>query len=115
MDLNLQELADKTVEYSLESDARYCDARAESKSQKSILIENGEIEYNKGKTTKYWNQVIKKLGMEFFLITNPQSFEQIKIKVDQLFKISSYLSQNKKTQLICMQYQHTKQKKSFRF
>ncbi len=97
MDFNLQEFADRAVSYSLESGAQYCDARAESQNQKSALIENGEIEHIKGRTNKGIGiKLLKNGAWSFFSVTNPQSFEQITIKIDQSLKNSNYSSQNKK-------------------
>lgn len=97
MDLKLQELADKTISYSLESGAQYCDVRAENQSQKSASIENGETEYVK---EKIYNgigiKLLKNGAWSFCSITNPKTFEQIKSKVDQTLKNSNYSSQNKK-------------------
>ena len=45
MDSSLEDLADKAIRYATDSGAQYCDARAEQQERKSVLIENGEIEY----------------------------------------------------------------------
>ncbi len=100
MDSKLQELADKAVSYSLESGAQYCDVRAENQNQKSVLIENGETEYIREKICNGIGvKILKNGAWSFFSITNPQSFEQIKVRIEQSLKNSSYSSQNKKTSI----------------
>ena len=42
----IHELADRAIQYATDQGAQYCDARAEKESIKSVLIENGEIEYS---------------------------------------------------------------------
>ena len=44
MELELQDLADKTVRYITDSGADYCDVRAEKYEKKSALIENNNTE-----------------------------------------------------------------------
>ena len=114
MDLKLQELADKAISYSLESGAQYCDARAESQNQKSALIENGETEYINEKTHNGIGvKILKNGAWSFFSITNPQSFEQMKVKIEQSLKNSSYSSQNKKTSIDLCSIPTYKIKKDF--
>ena len=68
MDFKFQELADKTIAYSLELGVQYCDVRAESQNQKSALIENGETEYIKEKTHNGIGiRLLKKWCLGFFV------------------------------------------------
>jgi len=50
MDLSLQEIADKVIRYAEGERVQYCDVRAEIQTRKSLLIENGEIEYLRNST-----------------------------------------------------------------
>ena len=45
MDSGLQDLADKIVRYAADLGAQYADVRAEQQEEKSVFIENGEIEH----------------------------------------------------------------------
>ena len=47
MSSSLFDLADQAIQYTTKQGVQYCDARAEKESIKSVLIENGEVEYVK--------------------------------------------------------------------
>ena len=49
MEKNLEDFAEKAVEYALFSGCQYCDVRTEVTSRQGFVIENNEIEYS---TTK---------------------------------------------------------------
>ena len=96
MDVLLQDLADKSVKYAIESGAQYVDARSEEYEQKSVLIENKEIEYVKTNTDTGIGIRLVNDGMwSFCSITNPQSFSQIKDAIDKTLKNSTLYSKNK--------------------
>ena len=87
MDSRLQDFADKTVKYSEKLGIQYCDARAEQQEQKSVLIENNEIEYVRTNDDRGIGiRIIKDGTWRFFSITNPESFEQIKEKIEKSVK-----------------------------
>ena len=96
MNVQLQDLADRSVKYAIESGAQYADARSEEYEQKSALIENKEIEYVKTNTDTGIGIRLSKHGMwSFCSITNPQSFSQIKDAIDKISKKSIWYSKNK--------------------
>ena len=87
MDSRLQDFADKAVKYSEKLGIQYCDARAEQQEQKSVLIENNEIEYIRTNDDRGIGiRIIKDGTWRFFSITNPESFEQIKEKIEKSVK-----------------------------
>ena len=100
MDSELQELASKTIKHVMNSGAQYVDARAEQHEQKSILIENKEIEYVKIKKDIGIGIKIAKEGVwNFCSITEPQSFEQIKDLINNALKNSKHYGKNKKNKI----------------
>ena len=96
MDSSLQDLADKAIRYATDSGAQYCDARAETQENRSVLIDNGEIEYVRTTNDSGIGiRLIKQGAWGFCSITNPKSFDQIKDAIDESLRNSSYLkSQN---------------------
>jgi len=100
MDSSLQDLADKAIRYAMDSDAQYCDARAEQQERKSALIENGEIEYVRNNNdTGIGIRLVKEGTWSFCSITNPNSFEQIKEIVNEALRNSSHYTKNKKNEI----------------
>jgi Predicted Zn-dependent proteases and their inactivated homologs len=104
MDFELQDLADKAVKYAMNNGAQYCDSRAEQQERKTVLIENGEIEYVRTNDNKGIGvRVIKKGVWSFFSVTDPNSFEKIKNEINNALKNSIHYTKNKKTKSICIQ------------
>ena len=96
MDLELQNLVNKAIKYAMNSGAQYCDARVDQQERKSVLIENGEIEFVRTSKDKGIGiRVIKKGVWGFCSFTNPKSIEQIKEAVDNSLKNSIHYSKNK--------------------
>ena len=96
MALELQNLANKAIKYAMNSGAQYCDARVDQQERKSVLIENGEIEFvrtNKDKGIGI--RIIKKGVWGFCSFTNPKSIERIKEGIDNSLKNSIRYSKNK--------------------
>ena len=100
MESEIQELADKAIKHVMNSGAQYVDVRAEKYEQKSILIENKEIEYVKTKKDVGIGIRIAKDGVwNFCSITEPQSFKQIKESIDKTIKNSKYYAKNKRNKV----------------
>ncbi len=111
MGSSLHELADKAIQYATSHGAQYCDARAEKQTKKSLLIENGEIEYVRDKSDEGIGiRLLKNGAWGFFAITNPKSFEEIKESIQQSIKNTSYFSKKKNnpTELIPITINKTK-------
>lgn len=97
MELQLQELADYAIKYSINMGAQYCDARAEEQERKSILIENGETEHVRSSSDAGIGiRLVKDGTWSFCSITNPRSKEQIRNAVEGLIKNSTHYAKNKK-------------------
>ncbi len=97
MNLELQDFADRAVKYAEKSGAQYCDVRAEQQERKSVLVENNETEHVSTNNDEGLGiRIIKDDVWSFCSITNPKSFEQIKIAIDNSFKIRTKQSKNKK-------------------
>ena len=96
MESSLHGLAERSIQYATNQGAQYCDARAETKTKKSLLIENGEIEHVRENSDKGIGiRILKDGAWGFYAITNPQSFEGIKEGINQAIKITSSYSQKK--------------------
>jgi len=111
MGSSLYELADKAIQYATGQGAQYCDARAEKQTRKSLLIENGEIEYVRDKSDEGIGiRLLKNGAWGFYAITNPKSFEEIKEAIQRVIKNVSYFSKKKNnpTKLIPITINKTK-------
>jgi len=96
VDSTLLDLADRAIEYATTQGIHYCDARAETETIKSILIENGEIEHVRDISDKGIGiRILKGGAWGFYSITNPQTFEEVKEAINQTIKITNSLSQKK--------------------
>ncbi len=99
MSSSLFDLADQAIQYATKQGVQYCDARAEKESIKSVLIENGEIEYVKEQTDQGIGiRILKNGAWGFYSITNPQSFQVLKDGIDQIIKNTTHYSQKKNNQ-----------------
>ena len=100
MDSKLQDFADRAVRYSEKLGVQYCDARAEQQERKSALLENNEIEYIRTNNDKGIGiRIIKDGVWSFFSITNPESFEQIKVLMDNSIKNITNSTKSKKDKI----------------
>jgi len=100
MDSELQDLTDKAVKYAIDNGAQYCDIRAEQQEKKSVLIENGEIEYVRtDKDEGIGIRLVKDGVWSFCSISNPNSSEQIKNAINNTLKNSLHYTKNKKDEI----------------
>jgi len=114
MDLSLQEIADKVIRYAEGERVQYCDVRAEIQTRKSLLIENGEIEYLRNSTDQGIGiRLLKNGAWGFCSFNNPKSFEEIKESVKQVIKNVSYYSQKKNNHIKLIPININKVKKDF--
>ena len=101
MDLVLEELADKALNYSLEKGAQYGDIRAEDFSENQVTIENGEIESSTSRNEKGLGiRVLHSGAWGFCSIANPLSLEKVLPFVDDAIKTAVHYSQNKKNKVV---------------
>jgi TldD protein len=93
---SLHELADKAIQYATSQGAQYCDARAETQTGKSLLIENGEIEFVEDNFNEGIGiRLLKNGAWGFYAITNPKSFDEIKESIKLAIKNTNYFSKKK--------------------
>ncbi len=96
----LQDLADKAIRYATDSGAQYCDVRAELQERKSVLIENGEIEYVRtNKDEGIGVRLVKEGVWSICSITNPKSIEQMKGTIDDALRNSLHYTKNRKNKI----------------
>jgi TldD protein len=114
MDDIFENITEKAITYCQNSGVQYCDVRAEIQDKKSVLIENGNIEYVREKSDRGIGiRVLKNGAWGFCSITNPTSFTKIKEKIDQAIKNSEYSSKNKKKKIELCSIPSTVIKKDF--
>ena len=100
MDSSLQDLADKAIRHAIDSGVEYCDARVEQQERKSVLIENGEVEYVRSNSSMGIGIRLVKAGTwSFCSITNPNSSEQIIELVNEALRNLSHYTKNKKNKI----------------
>ncbi len=97
MDTELEEFADKAVQYSLDKGAQYCDVRAEIISKNGFIIENGQIEhFTNTSDLGVGIRSLTKGAWGFFSVSNPKSLESIKNGVAESLKSAIHFSDKKK-------------------
>ena len=89
--MQLEEFADKAIDFASMNGSQYCDVRAESITKKGILIENGEIEYPISIEDKGLGiRVLHSGAWGFFSISNPQSSDDVKNAVREAAKTAKH-------------------------
>jgi len=97
VDTELEEFADKAVQYSLDKGAQYCDVRAEIISKNGFIIENGQIEHFTNRSDLGLGiRILTKGAWGFFSVSNPKSLESIKNGVAESLKSAIHFSNKKK-------------------
>lgn len=100
MNLELQDFADKTVRYAMDSKVQYIDVRAETYEKNSVLIEDNQIEHVKTNTDQGIGiKIVHNGTWRFYSITNPKSFEQIKDTINKILKNPTSNLENKKEKI----------------
>ena len=96
----LQDFADKAVQIALGNGAQYCDVRAEVFATKGFLLENGEIEhFSSSADTGLGIRVLANGSWGFYSISNPKSFEDMKIGILDAVKAASHCASMKKQKI----------------
>jgi len=89
--MQLEEFAERAIDFASKNGSQYCDVRAESITKKGILIENGVIEYPIAKEDIGLGiRVLHSGAWGFFSISNPQSFEDIKNAINEATKTAQH-------------------------
>ena len=101
MGKNLEDFAEKAVDYALTEGCQYCDVRAEIISKKGITLENNEIENSSEINERGLGiRVLNNGAWGFFSISNPLEFSEIKSGVEEAVKAALYYSSKKKQKII---------------
>jgi len=94
---NLEDLAEKAVEYATNFGCQYCDVRAENRKNQGFLIENSELEYSSTKNDLGLGiRVLNDGAWGFFSISNPLSPQDVKSGVQEAAKTALNYSVKKK-------------------
>ncbi|MCA9811254.1 MAG: TldD/PmbA family protein [Nitrosarchaeum sp.] len=102
MNLGLQDIADKAVAYATDKGATYCDARAEEYYRNSAVIENGDIEHIKERTEcGIGIRLLNSGAWAFCAFSNPDSFDSIRISIDNALVNSRYAVKTKEEVKLC--------------
>ena len=93
----LEDYAEKAVQIALENGSEYCDVRAESVKTTGFVIENGEIEnFTSSGDSGLGVRVLVNGAWGFTSISNPQSFDEIKLNISDAVKSALHYSNYKK-------------------
>ena len=114
MNNNIEDLAEKAVEFALSSGCQYCDVRAENRKNQGLFIENSEIEYSSTKNDLGLGvRVLNEGAWGFFSISNPQSSNEIKLGVEEAAKTALNYSSKKKQKTVLTNINSKKKKIEF--
>lgn len=112
--LQIEEFADKAIDFASENGASYCDVRAENISKKGILIENGEIEYPISREDKGIGvRILHSGAWGFCSISNPKSLDDVKNAVVEAVNTAKHYSQKNKTKVKLVEIKANQQKIDF--
>jgi len=95
--LELEDFAEKSTQFAIQSGAQYCDVRAETVESDGFLLENGEIEhFTSSRDSGLGIRVLANGAWGFFSISNPKSLDEIKNATMDAVKSALHYSTNKK-------------------
>ncbi|HSG73733.1 MAG TPA: TldD/PmbA family protein [Nitrosopumilaceae archaeon] len=97
MENNLQDFAEKAVEYASILGCQYCDVRAENKKNQGFLIENSEIEYASTKNDSGLGiRILNDGAWGFFSLSDPLSLDDVRKGVEEASKTALNYASTKK-------------------
>ena len=100
MENNLEDFAEKSVDYARSLGCGYCDVRAENYFQTQFLIENGEIEHSSSLTNYGLGiRVLNEGAWGFFSISNPKMYEEVKNGIEDAAKTARFYSAKKQNKV----------------
>ena len=98
--LELEDFAEKSLQFAIQFGAQYCDARAETVVTEGFLLENGEIEhFTSLRDSGLGVRVLANGAWGFFSISNPKSLEEVKNAANDAIKSALHYSINKKQKI----------------
>jgi len=112
--LDLEDYAEKSVQFALENGAQYCDIRAETVLSKGFLLENGEIEhFASQKDSGLGIRVLVSGSWGFCSISDPQSFDMVRNAISEAVKTALHYSQLKQEKIRLAEIKVNTEKVSF--
>jgi len=98
--MELEEFADKAIDFASNAGCHYCDVRAESITKKGIVIENGEIEYSISKEDRGLGiRILYNGAWGFCSISNPLSLKIVEQAVINAAKTARHYSEKKNSKV----------------
>ncbi|HWY36797.1 MAG TPA: DNA gyrase modulator, partial [Nitrosopumilaceae archaeon] len=95
--MELEDFAEKSMQFAMECGAQYCDVRAETVETDGFLLENGEIEhFTSSRDSGMGIRVLANGAWGFFSISNPKSLNEVKNAALDALKSALHYSTNKK-------------------
>ena len=95
--MELEDFAEKSIQFAVQSGAQYCDVRAETVSSDGFLLENGEIEhFTSLRDSGLGIRILVNGAWGFFSISNPKSLDELKTATLDAVKSTLHYSINKK-------------------
>ena len=95
--MELDDFAEKSMQYAIQAGAQYCDVRAETVQSDGFLLENGEIEhFTSSSDSGLGIRVLANGAWGFFSISNPKSLDEVKNVTLDAVKSALHYSTNKK-------------------
>jgi len=98
--MELEEFADKAIDFASNVGCHYCDVRAESITKKGIVIENGEIEYSISKEDRGLGiRILYNGAWGFYSISNPLSLKIVEQAVINAARTARHYSEKKNSKV----------------
>ncbi len=95
--MELEDFAEKSTQFAIQSGAQYCDVRSETVESDGFLLENGEIEhFISSRDSGLGIRVLANGAWGFFSISNPKSLDEVKNSTMDAVKSALHYSTNKK-------------------
>lgn len=112
--MELEEFAEKAIDFASKSGSQYCDARVETITKKGILIENGEIEYPISKEDEGIGiRVLHSGAWGFYSISDPKSIQEVKNAVNEAIKTAQHYGEKKRKKVTLANISTNEQKIDF--
>jgi len=112
--MELEEFAEKAIDFASKSGSQYCDARIETITKKGILIENGEIEYPISKEDEGIGiRVLHSGAWGFYSISDPKSIQEVKNAVNEAIRTAQHYGEKKRKKVTLANISTNEQKIDF--
>ena len=114
MEAQVEDFADRAIQYALDKGGQYCDIRAETISKNAFVIENGQIEhFTNSDESGLGIRVLNDGAWGFFSISHPTDFEVVKNGVNEALGSALYYAAKKKQKVKIAEVPVFKEKVNF--